>query len=1325
MPTFTDSRQVKKRSALPRLGSAANASVESILDQINTEVDSPLRMSASATPNAVLNFSSSTVNAADSAKEVVSAVKKQVFSSLSNPTINFQTLALSNAADFDIVFPASTVGFFRNVGFTLIGSGKIKALFSPEVATEGALANPGSLFVSGGLPIGYVTLVATAVTPAFKTAGSATDIIENTKIFRFAGGGGASASGSGSGSGGGELTDLLFQAAIRDSFSDIPDGTTTIDIASGRTDATLHDVANELFRLSFDASRTLTGTGTAMTISGAPSFTIKAGDVLVVAGEARRISSITSQTVVTIESAFSVNPSAAACCVSQAVHTVDLNAFDNAGLGLAASSQFTGNIDELLVGYQDSDTLSDIIPDFGTTADVAFSASADNSSWSTARIRPTSLSGEDVAVSTPTSSTQLRLRFFANKSSGTGAVNLLGYKVFFHKQTGESVGAQLLSAFARPTASIAQNCAHGVSGGKSRFTFTWAFPRGTNDGEASGSALVVYANGQRIPRFTTGVTDNTQASFTELSDSVIEMDTDYSSAGIDFQFRVERTVIDSNTQNTTRLSEVESVLEQSVDAQIVPTFLTAVNASPTGSQFRSDITNRKRIPNPAANLNVSMGVQRLMTQSIYQLQDEFGPLGQPVFKASNDKFDMIRFVGDWAVISDGNGVRPLSATASATTNYIEVVFYGTGLNLLCITFSSAQNIVVSIDGGSESANLFAGAAYSGVITGRQYALNNIVPIASGLSLGLHTARIRKNTTSAQMEAYGFEILTERTALQIAPGTAVKGKYENVLGVLSTSAFNSAFESGTLGTRGGNVVAYIKSDGTVGKAVTPTGAQANLTSADHSNEEVLRTYNFREFGANRADDFSTLALSTSSRAFTLDDGTTTLVGSNVQGGVQSNNTVQALILAVANAFVTFTFVGTGLDIIRTDDAAGSHTMTVTVDGVSIGNLATTGVIGVRQEKIVSGLPYGTHTVRITNPAALAYSTGIPYFIVYAPKKPSIPTGAIELAQYYAMANYVANTTSGIDRYATGVLSKLNSREFTYVGAGWTIALGVTARIGGQYITTSTSGNYAEYTFFGTGFEFRGEFVTDGGTQTFSLNGSTNFSTYTTSVFSTGAGVGFTAATGVLDSQTTAGSHIGSGLSVSNLPLGLYTLRITNGTTSVFRIDSLDIITPIHAPASNIPAVFQNTLSVGSDSLVDLRQWNKKDITEQMVAKVAIARGVTSSPTTTSTAMIPMPDMSLTWYSDGEWVEIDLQHDSYNSGANNTVLFQIFINGIAASLQGVWQVSSATVPDSTTAVKWVAFLPKGFHKIDGYWAVTAGTGTTVGIRRQIIAKKLVNN
>jgi hypothetical protein len=374
-------------------------------------------------------------------------------------------------------------------------------------------------------------------------------------------GGSGSGSGASSGSGGGELADLMYSCAIRESFTDILNGTTPTDVSIGKTDASIFDIANELMRINYDASKTVTGTSINMTISAAPSYTVKVGDMLIYGNEARKINTVTSQTIYVLESAFSTNPTSSACCISQAVHTVDLNNFTNGGLGLSAASQYSSNIDEIMLGYQDSAALNDIIPDFGSTATVAFSASTDTNSWTTNRARVSSLSSSEVPVTCPTSNTSLYLRFFSNATTGSGAVNLLSYKVFFQKQIGDLAGGTYYTAFARPTSSIAQNCSIGLIGGKTRFTFTFPYTRGLNASEASGSILEVIADGQIIPRFTAGITDNTQAYFIEINDTTIEMDTDYTSAGIDFQFKVQRVgIIDTNTQNTIRISALETTV---------------------------------------------------------------------------------------------------------------------------------------------------------------------------------------------------------------------------------------------------------------------------------------------------------------------------------------------------------------------------------------------------------------------------------------------------------------------------------------------------------------------------------------------------------------------------------------------------------------------------------------------------------------------------------------------------------------------------------------------------------------------------------------------
>ena len=156
MSTNIDSRQVKKRSALPRLGTAANATVEAILDKANVELNAPLRMYAASTPDTKLYFEPSFVVAADGANKVTSPIKSQIYN-IAASTIDFQTQGTTGAT-FVAAFPASTVGFFRRAGFSLLGDGTIQVLFSEEAATLGALANAGTVFVKTGIPLGYVEL---------------------------------------------------------------------------------------------------------------------------------------------------------------------------------------------------------------------------------------------------------------------------------------------------------------------------------------------------------------------------------------------------------------------------------------------------------------------------------------------------------------------------------------------------------------------------------------------------------------------------------------------------------------------------------------------------------------------------------------------------------------------------------------------------------------------------------------------------------------------------------------------------------------------------------------------------------------------------------------------------------------------------------------------------------------------------------------------------------------------------------------------------------------------------------------------------------------
>lgn len=556
-----------------------------------------------------------------------------------------------------------------------------------------------------------------------------------------------------------------------------------------------------------------------------------------------------------------------------------------------------------------------------------------------------------------------------------------------------------------------------------------------------------------------------------------------------------------------------------------------------------------------ASLKPIAGNERIQFKGLSLLNSEFGSAGEPIYELSS-KDSRIRFAGRWYSESSTHGNETRSTIAS---DYFEVTFYGTGLNILTRSDSSITTATLVIDGVSSSFNI---PAMSNILINRNYNPNVVFTIASGLTLGWHTVRYQ----SASFVLNGIEVVNARTDLAILPGSAFGGMKQEVLSTLNSSAFNA----GVVGIRGARVIKYIK-DGIISQAVQEVNASSGFAaSADHTNEEVIRRINFREFGANRSDDFSTLTTSTSSRAFTLDDGTTTLNGLNLESGNTAANAFSAA--NATNNFWTLTFVGTGLDLVIATDSV-TRSSDVYVDGVLAGTISKTGNTAIETRKIISGLPYGTHTIRfLQTTAANGFATSD--FIIYGPKKPSIPVGAIELADYNVPSNYVANT--GTINPSSGAVRKAANREVTYVNT-WSVALDPLSTTGFEFYT-ATVGAYFEYTFFGTGIELTGYQAASARNYTYSINGSSNLSAFTTNFYSPATGMTFTPATGVLSGTPSVASY-GATLSIRGLPLGRHTVRVTRNAGGDLYCDSIDVITPIHSNSSSF--------KVGSLSLRDSR------------------------------------------------------------------------------------------------------------------------------------------
>lgn len=596
----------------------------------------------------------------------------------------------------------------------------------------------------------------------------------------------------------------------------------------------------------------------------------------------------------------------------------------------------------------------------------------------------------------------------------------------------------------------------------------------------------------------------------------------------------------------------------------------------------------RQIPDLANNMKVSMGIERVMFNSISKLNKEFGPNGEVVSEIA-DKDKRIRFVGTWRDISSANGGY---ISTDTTNDYVEVSFYGTGLNALIYISVTARDYRVSIDGGPEGSNVYP-ASPSGILIGRNYRMNSVISLASGLSEGWHTAKIRINGIEGLF--FGIEILNESSQLVINPGKPSIDGVNREIQTQVLSNYNSDFDvaSDPIGTKGGRVKVYQDANGDIKKrfkAVDITPQFLGLTN--HQNEEVYRIIPFREFGANRGDDFSTLGAGASTRAFTLDDGTTTLVGNqvktNADGSLEFSN--------VIGAFITLTFTGTGLDLISKDlNGSGTETadFEIFVDGVSVGLLDDSRVQNrIRTLKICSGLPYGTHVVKINLSTNLTVgSFGMNEFIVYQPKEPTLSTQDIELFEYNIMADFVANTIASSINVSTGILRKVNTREMIYKGG---VSIGIdSGTVTGIFTNINDAAGYGEYTFFGTGVDFRffSGTATPSTTQVLLDGVITDFTPYTTSNYGNGANT-WTPGTGILTTNTPTNTY-GSGLVISGLPLGKHTIRFTNNSGTL-RYSALDIITPIH----------MNNTKVGSLSGLDLR--TSSDVVEQFKNKIDLSK-----------------------------------------------------------------------------------------------------------------------
>ena len=556
-----DSRQVTLRQFLQQIANSstyagtadakpANQSeLDNLLKAIDDELTPPLRLSANDPNSLIVNVGAAIISNTESARSrSISHIGALLPNSFTSGTVTFPsasggTITVSPGNN-GILTVAS--GNYIKVLIYMDATGALNVLPGVENAVEATasvLAAPKKT-----LPIGYVTLQ--------NVAGTIQNVAQS-KIYQF-GSGSGSASSSGSGIGD-DLVALTFKASFLDDFEDIPSGSASaVDITAGKTDSTLYSAANAYYRLAYDASKTVAAatTTTNLNISASASFTVKVGDIAIYGAEARRITAVATQASFTTE-AFSVAPTLAGqVTISQAVYTLDIN---NLALdGSAIATAFPSSISQILCDYEDTTTADDIIFDANTTPVIAFSASTDGTSYTNVSLRPTNLVDSMSIVNTPTSGTNLYIRFFANKTSSSGFVNILKYKTFLHRDSSYLDGTLMNQAYAFTDGVGTEiNCsAPSVVSGKTRLTVTFTYPVAVNAGTTNG-ALKVYLNGQKIPRYV-DATLTPDASYREISTSTIELDGDYSALNYSLEVIQDTSVVDSSETNSASIDLINT-----------------------------------------------------------------------------------------------------------------------------------------------------------------------------------------------------------------------------------------------------------------------------------------------------------------------------------------------------------------------------------------------------------------------------------------------------------------------------------------------------------------------------------------------------------------------------------------------------------------------------------------------------------------------------------------------------------------------------------------------------------------------------------------------
>jgi hypothetical protein len=199
-----------------------------------------------------------------------------------------------------------------------------------------------------------------------------------------------------------------------------------------------------------------------------------------------------------------------------------------------------------------------------------------------------------------------------------------------------------------------------------------------------------------------------------------------------------------------------------------------------------------------------------------------------------------------------------------------------------------------------------------------------------------------------------------------------------------------------------------------------------------------------------------------------------------------------------------------------------------------------------------------------------------------------------------------------------------------------------------------------------------------------------------------------------SVSNAGSSIPARLEYTGLALGLHKVRVTHTSGGTFGMQAIDVITPIHTHKSNLYGVIQNTLPVGSTSLLDTRATSYA----QTQKAWAQAVGVSSSPTYAGAANPPTPNMSVAIKTSGGPLHIVLS-GAFGTSGGTSVLW-IAVDGFVVGPDGMDEITMTT--DEVVSLQRIVPVSAGFHNVQIHWRNSSGTITAIGLRRTLTVREL---